>query len=60
VSLVHVYHVRDVGGLSEQFRQAMPPRMDGEQMAVGFAGEASLRGGVSLCGGTRTVTEVCW
>jgi len=43
-----VFHIRDVGGLSEQLRQAMPPRVDGKTVTVGFAGEASRRG-VSGC-----------
>jgi glutaredoxin len=33
-------------------KQQVPVIVDGEKVTVGFAGEASLRGGVPLFGGT--------
>jgi glutaredoxin len=33
-------------------RQQVPVIVDGEKVAVGFAGEVSLRGGIPLFGGT--------
>jgi glutaredoxin len=33
-------------------REQVPVIVDGEKVAVGFAGEVSLRGGIPLFGGT--------
>ncbi len=37
-SLVHVFHVRDVGGLSEQLREAMLPRLEAQRKVLEGAG----------------------
>jgi len=37
-TLVHVFHVRDVGGLSEQLRQAMLPQLEAQRKILEEAG----------------------